>query len=261
MKNEAGGGGGGIHLDYAHSSFINTEITLNSAVQAGGISTADNVYIYNTVIEDNTDTYGTPDCYIDVERFWSQGNNAFGNLFLCEVEFHPTDVYENLLDNGGFEKAGATGKTAASWTVKAPGAVRVCNKTGKAASGVCALKLTSTARVQQTVDLTDVVFGGSDVLKLFAEGLGKPSSNASVKVIVTYGDGTPKDTDKITFTGAGETEGFDTADTLLPLSSASVSKIVVKIANTGGTLYLDRVYLFVDLSGVPRGVLPVPEAP
>jgi predicted outer membrane repeat protein len=261
MKNESGGSGGGIHLDYAHSSFVNTEITLNSASKAGGISTADNVYIYNTVIEDNTDTNGTPDCYIDVERFYSQGHNAFGNLFLCDVELHPTDVYENLLTNGGFEQAGATNKIPAGWAVKAPGAVRACNKTGKSASGVCALKLTSTGRIQQSVDLTGLTFGATDVLKLFAEGLGKAGSKASVKVIVTYGDGTPKDTDKITFNGAGASTGYDTADNLLPLNSGDVSKIVVKIANISGTVYLDRVYLFVDLSGVLRGVLPVPAAP
>jgi predicted outer membrane repeat protein len=263
MKNEAGGAGGGIFLDFARASFVNTEITLNSASHAGGISSADTAYLYNTVIENNIETPddGTSDCYIDVANFFSLGNNAIGNLLYCDVQLQPSDVYNNLLYNGGFEQFSSTSKLPAGWAVRAPGAVRTCNKTGKSASGVCALKLTAFARVQQTVDLTDLTFSASDVLKLFAEGLGNAASKASVKVIVSYGDGTPKDTDKITFNGAGPTAGFDSADNLLALSSGNVSKIVVKIANSAGTLYLDRVYVFVDLSGVPRGVLPVPAAP
>jgi hypothetical protein len=162
----------------------------------------------------------------------------------------PGDQIDNLLVNGGFEFAGASNGVPAGWQLKnITGDKRACNKPTKTFSpyGNCAFQYKGAAgeaaMISQNVDLTGLTFAALEELRLYAMADGnKPGSKLKITLIASYGDQPPN---KAAITFSGNAPALTAQSQILTLSSASVTKLSVKVkhTSTSGKFILDRVYL------------------
>ncbi|MBK8138714.1 MAG: hypothetical protein IPK52_23360 [Chloroflexi bacterium] len=266
------------------ATILDSVFTLNAAgsalipgSQAGGayFDTL-GAFVRGTAFEDNS-ADSSPDCYNTITdtpadaATVSLGGNIFTSTFGCGIPLDSTDLYDNLILNGGFEESDTSEKDAAYWSEELlTGEKRECNSTTKSVAvyGRCAYKLTGAAGeasyIQQNVDLLAHTFSTNEELTLYAEANGVSTTIVKVQVKATYTDPLiPKGKAKFTFNGVGLTDGFDALTDSFPLASGTMTKLQVKITNTStsGKLYLDRVFLFVSSVAPSRAAVPPPAAP
>jgi hypothetical protein len=171
-----------------------------------------------------------------------------------------------LLVNGGFEDAGATGKQAAAWTIKAPGgSSRKCNKQDKppvALAGECAVQIKAvpggTSKVMQKVSNPTIEVGTT--LTLAASVEGKNLSGAGVQAKIMYSDGTKAKIALLEGDLNAGTYAYKplTANTTLTTTISQI-KIQIKVSNGTGRLRIDNVALSLPSSfNVTHELVPLP---
>jgi hypothetical protein len=246
---------GGLLL--AASNFVslsNSQITRNTAgSETGGLLTARAVLL-NVLIEDNLAPFA-PDCSFDAlsGSSFSLGGVAISDMSGCTGTFTPAagDLLGNLLNNGGFEYAGANAASPLDWTLKnISGDKRACNKVGKkpvTPYGSCAMQFAGgageSAKLIQNADLTGLVFSPGDELRLYAMGDGAATtSKLKITLKASYTD---QPTNKTAITFTGNPSALLAQSQILTLLSGNVSKLNVQIAHSSpsGKFILDRVYL------------------
>jgi hypothetical protein len=272
---------GGAAYIAAEPAFIAyTAITSNFAGlgdglggQGGGLYVLDHgATLHNMFLEDNAAEFG-PDCFSYADPGPGDWVTSLGGVSItdtdgCMFAAHEDDMFDNLLQNGGFEIPASGNLFPASWTPKnITGDKLNCN--GQTPFGYCALMLKGSAAENatfvQNVDLSGLLFNPGDTLKLYAVGRGGALSNVKLIAKVVYSTpGQAASTAKITFNGT--TGGaFVEKSAELTVQDSAISKIQVKIVNrsASGKFYLDRVYLFEPDGGpvTPRAALPAPAAP
>lgn len=266
------------------ATILDSVFTLNAAgsalipgSQAGGayFDTL-GAFVRGTAFEDNS-ADSSPDCYNTITdtpadaATVSLGGNSFTSTFGCGIDLESTDLYDNLILNGGFEESDTSEKDAAHWTEETlSGEKRECNSDTKSISrlGRCAYKLTGSTGeasiLKQNVDLLAHTFSTNEELTLYAEANGVSTTKVKVQVKATYTDTLlPVGKAQFTFNGVGATSGFDALTDSFILASGDMTKLQVKVINTGtlGKLYLDRVFLFVSSVVPARAAVPPPAAP
>lgn len=182
------------------------------------------------------------------------------------------DVVE-LLDNGGFEAAGTTGKSASKWVGSKllTGDRRIC--TNKGVTDACAFRFQfkgSTNFIRQITQVyktpITVSVGDSVTLGAFVRA-NKMAEGASVQIIVQYTDNT-KATGSILIPAG--TYAYTEFTREIDLDK-NVKKITVRVRyngrlGNGGTFFVDDITLLLSQTGalgglVPTGLVPVPAAP
>jgi large repetitive protein len=173
-----------------------------------------------------------------------------------------------LLDNGGFETAGATSSVPDRWTVKnAAGDKRLC-KLGKPYTGQCAFKFSGSigekAQLSQNVDLSGVTLSTGDTLTLSAFFKGN-NLTAKIKfiLVVTYaGNPTPVKSKMTVYRNAVYAQVTLPAMTL-STGGIEAIKVLINHKSTVGNVFIDDVSLIHTPLGGRRSsdILPPPEAP
>jgi predicted outer membrane repeat protein len=277
LSNSAVSEGGALWLSNEPALLSNTDITSNRAGDlndlngyGGGLFMDDyGAQLLNTQLEDNMAEFG-PQCYENNDDFlMSLGGNGITDTTDCEFVPVASDVFDNMLLNGGFELG--TGKTPDSWTVKnASGDKRACYF-GGGDYGLCeyAFKggLDANTVLQQNVVLGDWVFTDGMELGLYGMGEGVGASNVQLQAKATYTD-TQLGKTKVKVKFIGANPFYEANQGTMILIDSDLSKLQVKITDksTGGKFYLDRVYLNEPLSVAPprsadSAALPLPLAP
>jgi hypothetical protein len=277
--NRAENAGGAAYIAAEPAFIAYTAISSNFAGdvnglggQGGGLFVMDHgLTLHSMFLEDNAAASG-PDCFSDADPGPSDPVTSLGGVSItntdgCLFAAYESDIFDNLLDNGGFEVPATNPKFPASWTPKNITNDKLnCN--GQTPFGYCALMLKGSpaenAKFVQNIDLSGLSFSPGNTLKLYAVGRGGALSNVRLVAKVVYStSGQAPSTAKISFNGS--TSGsFVEKSAALTIQDSAISKIQVKIVNrsTGGKFYLDRVYLFEPTDpGVPRAALPAPAAP
>lgn len=182
------------------------------------------------------------------------------------------DVVE-LLENGGFEEPGTTGKSADNWVGSKllQKDRRVC--TDKGVNDACAFRFqfkgtTNFIRqITQNYKTPITVSGGDSVtLSAFVKA-NKLDEGASIQILVQYTDNT-KTTGSILIPAG--TYAYDEFTREVELDK-NVKKITVRVRyngrlGNGGTFFVDDVTLLLSQAGplsslAPSGLVPVPAAP
>lgn len=271
---------GGAAYIAAEPAFIAyTAITTNFAGdvnglggQGGGLYVLDHgVTLHNMFLEDNAAEFG-PDCFSYADPGPSDPVTSLGSVVIsstdgCIFAPHESDIFNNLLTNGGFEIPAGNPTFPAFWTPKNITKDKL-NCSGQTPFGFCALMLKGSAAEKatfiQNVDGASLSLDVGDTLDLSAMGRGGTPSKVRLTAKVVYTDpGIAPSVRKVAFNGS--TAGaFIEKSAELTVQDSAISHIQVKIMNKskGGKFYLDRVYLFEPFdSGAPRAALPAPAAP
>jgi large repetitive protein len=168
------------------------------------------------------------------------------------------DTGIELVENGDFEAKGLEGKPdLAPWVLKNGTQDKIkCNKDKDgdgtadkifAHQGECAFMFKGgageSAKLEQTIGMTGVTFAPGDTLTLtgFANA-SRSSVSGKIKVVVKYGDDTPKS--KISM-GLAKTDGYEPFTETEVISSANVVKLKLSVNHRSldGKVFLDGLSL------------------
>lgn len=159
----------------------------------------------------------------------------------------PTDVQgTELLINGDFEIDFTGDKVPDDWTPKKLAKDKLKCKPEKAYQGSCAFAFKGSAgenaKLIQNINLASYSFAPGNTLHLSAALKAKNTVNGKFKVVIKYGDNTPKNKISVNMT---PTSGYQVINDTTFVASANVTKIKTQIVHKSlsGKTFIDAVSL------------------